>query len=158
MTEFAIQYVIGDATQPQGEGYKLITHICNDIGAWGQGFVLALSRRWPQPEAEYRAWHKSQTHFALGEIQLVEVAPDLSVANIIGQKGIWPLNGVPPIRYEAVRQGLKKVAEFALSKPASVHMPRMGAGLAGGKWPEIERIVEEELVGHAIPVTVYNLP
>jgi hypothetical protein len=29
---------------------KLICHICNDLGGWGKGFVLALSRRWEGPE------------------------------------------------------------------------------------------------------------
>jgi len=33
-------------------------------------------------------------------------------------------------------------------------MPKMGAGLAGGSWPVIERIVVEELVGKGIHVTV----
>lgn len=49
-----IQYITGDATDPTGGGNKIIAHVCNDIGAWGAGFVLAISRRWPQPEAEYR--------------------------------------------------------------------------------------------------------
>jgi len=35
-----ITYLVGDATQPQGEGVKVIAHICNDIGAWGAGFVI----------------------------------------------------------------------------------------------------------------------
>lgn len=49
-----ITYVRGDATAPRGEGVKLIVHCCNDPGGWGRGFVLALSRRWPEPEAAYR--------------------------------------------------------------------------------------------------------
>ncbi|MFJ6385555.1 hypothetical protein ACIQI7_36810, partial [Kitasatospora sp. NPDC092039] len=49
-----ITYVRGDATTPQGKGVKVIAHVCNDLGGWGKGFVLALSRRWPEPEAAYR--------------------------------------------------------------------------------------------------------
>ena len=41
MTE--IEYIKADATLPQSEGNIIITHICNDIGGWGKGFVLALS-------------------------------------------------------------------------------------------------------------------
>jgi hypothetical protein len=51
-----IMYINGDAACPQAKGVKIICHICNDIGGWGKGFVLAISRRWEQPEAEYRAW------------------------------------------------------------------------------------------------------
>ncbi len=53
----AIEYVSGDATRPVGDGCKVIVHICNDRGGWGKGFVLALSKRWKQPEAAYRNWY-----------------------------------------------------------------------------------------------------
>ena len=48
-----IHYRVGDATAPVADGPKIIAHICNDIGAWGRGFVLAISRRWPEPEKAY---------------------------------------------------------------------------------------------------------
>ena len=47
-----IHYLKADATAPQTEGNIIITHICNDIGAWGKGFVLALSKRWKTPEKQ----------------------------------------------------------------------------------------------------------
>src|SRR5215472_17179074 len=110
-----INYVVGDATQPVGAGPKIIVHICNDVGGWGRGFVMALSKRWREPEARYRAWHRGEedTPFTLGEVQLVQVAHGLWVANLIGQRDIHPTDGVPPIRYEAVRQGLRRVAADA---------------------------------------------
>jgi hypothetical protein len=37
-------------------------------------------------------------------------------------------------------------------------MPRIGCGLAGGKWEEISKIVEEELAQHGLFVTVLDLP
>lgn len=40
-----IAYKRGDATQPVGEGSKVLVHVCNDIGGWGRGFVLAVSAR-----------------------------------------------------------------------------------------------------------------
>ena len=49
-----IKYIKGDATRPIGDGSKLILHICNDVGAWGSGFVVALSKRWKEPEQKYR--------------------------------------------------------------------------------------------------------
>jgi O-acetyl-ADP-ribose deacetylase (regulator of RNase III) len=80
----SIHYVRGDATRPQGEGTKIIVHCCNTVGAWGRGFVLALSRRWLSPERAYRLWHRdgetrviinhtnkvinSSVKFALGEV------------------------------------------------------------------------------------------
>ena len=54
----SIAYRKGDATAPVASGAKIICHVCNDIGGWGKGFVLAISKRWPEPEAHYRAWYK----------------------------------------------------------------------------------------------------
>lgn len=155
-----IAYVQGDATHPQGSGAQIIVHICNDIGGWGMGFVLALSRRWPAPEQRYRAWHRlgDTAPFALGQVQFVPVGDTLWVANLIGQHDIRRANGVPPIRYDAVRQGLAQVAAFAQLHGATIHMPRIGSGLAGGDWTEISRIVANELIDTGIPVTVYDLP
>jgi len=101
-----ISYEKGDATAPLGDGPKVIVHVCNDIGGWGKGFVMAISKRWSKPEQSYREWHKHGTDvpFALGQVQFVEVEPSLWVANVIGQHGMHPVGGVPPIRYEAVRE------------------------------------------------------
>jgi hypothetical protein len=49
------------------------------------------------------------------------------------------------------------VADFALTKKATVHMPRIGCGLAGGKWEEVGQIVEQELVDRGVATTVYDL-
>ena len=156
----AIRYLVGDATRPAGDGNRIIVHVCNDVGGWGRGFVVALSRRWPQPEASYRAWHKDRTanDFALGAVQLVKVEEGLWVANLIGQHGLRPQGGKPPIRYEALASGLAKVAELAKKNAASVHMPRIGAGLAGGNWEAIEPLIVRELAERGLDVTVYDLP
>ena len=155
----SIKYVKGDATSPQGSGMKIIAHVDNDVGGWGRGFVLAVSKRWKQPEIAYREWYKNRyvtNDFSLGAVQFVHVQDDIYVANMIGQEGVYEKDGVPPIRYDAVRQCLKKVYEFAKEHNASIHSPRFGAGLAGGKWEEIEKIITEELVDRGIDVTIYD--
>ena len=157
MMSNSIQYIKGDATQPQSEGNQIIVHICNDIGGWGKGFVMAISKRWPEPEKKYREWFSSKEEFALGEVQLVQVTPSIWVANVIGQHKInRDEEGKPPIRYEAVHKGLEKVGEMALEHKASVHMPRIGCGLAGGTWERIEPLIESTLLSKNVAVTVYD--
>lgn len=153
-----IQYLKGDATVPQAKGTKIIAHICNDIGGWGKGFVLAVSKRWEEPEKEYRNWHRfrSKNNFALGEIQLVQVEKYIFVANIIGQKGIKTGSNGVPVRYDAIEEALGKLSNEALLLNASVHMPRIGCGLAGGKWEEIEPIIERTLLVKNVEVYVYD--
>ncbi len=152
-----IQYVQGDATRPAAAGNKIIAHVCNDVGGWGKGFVVAISNRWPEPEKQYREWFRSKENFALGEVQFVPVAADTWVANIIGQRDLKKDKaGNPPIRYDAVAAGLRKVGQFAKETGASVHMPRIGCGLAGGTWEEIEPIIQMHLSDRGVAVTVYD--
>jgi len=154
----SITYRKGDATAPVADGIKIICHVCNDVGGWGKGFVLALTKRWPEPEAQYRAWHQQgeAAGFRLGAIQLVEVAPALLVANMVAQRGVRPVGGVPPLRYDALRECLAALAERAASLGASIHMPRIGCGLAGGTWPEVEALIAATLVAASVPVYVYD--
>ncbi|QIL41055.1 macro domain-containing protein [Pedobacter sp. HDW13] len=152
-----IEYKKGDATNPSDNGNKIIVHICNNIGGWGKGFVLAISKRWKAPENSYRAWYLSKDNFNLGEVQFVQVEQDLWIANLIGQhKIIKDENGNAPIRYDAVEEGLRKVADFAGDLNASVHMPRIGCGLAGGEWGIIEPIIKETISKKDINTTVYD--
>lgn len=120
-----IRFTVGDATRPAAAGPIIIAHICNDIGRWGKGFVTALSRRWKTPERAFRDWFQSEGGFGLGELQLVEVEPSLWVANMVAQP------------------------------EAEVHMPRIGAGLAGGDWNVIEELISKKLAG--VSVVVYDL-
>ncbi|MFJ9868144.1 macro domain-containing protein [Streptomyces sp. NPDC101165] len=153
-----ITYVRGDATVPSVKGVKVIAHVCNDIGGWGKGFVLALSRRWPEPEAAYRAWHRDRARndFGLGAVQLVKVGPHVWVANMVGQRGTRTGSKGVPVRYEAIDTALGRLADEVIELGASVHMPRIGCGLAGGKWSRIEPLVTERLVSRGIAVTVYD--
>lgn len=152
-----ITYIKGDATNPAEPGNKIIVHVCNDVGGWGKGFVLAISKRWPEPESQYREWYKSGENFNLGEVQFVQVTPEMHIANLIGQHKLnKDENGKPPIRYEAILQGMIKVADHAKSIQASVHMPRIGCGLAGGTWDKIEPILLETLIAKNVNVFVYD--
>ncbi|WP_242695746.1 macro domain-containing protein [Desertivirga brevis] len=152
-----IKYIKGDATSPTAKGNKIIVHICNDVGGWGKGFVMALSQKWSEPEKKYREWYKSKDNFKLGEVQFVQVEKDTWIANVIGQRDIRrDKDGVPPIRYDAVASGLDKVGNFAKDFSASVHMPRIGCGLAGGSWDKIEPLVFTHIVDKLVDVTVYD--
>jgi O-acetyl-ADP-ribose deacetylase (regulator of RNase III) len=151
--------ITGDATSPQAAGPKVVAHVCNDVGGWGKGFVLAVSRRWPQPEQDYRAWYRGRSgnDFSLGAVRLVQVQSDFWVANMIAQRGIRTGRAGPPIRYDALERCLTSLADQAAALGASVHMPRIGCGLAGGRWDRIEPIIIRALCGRDIPTIVYDI-
>jgi O-acetyl-ADP-ribose deacetylase (regulator of RNase III) len=165
-----ITYTEGDATLPQGDGRKIIAHVCNNAGAWGAGFVMALSARDRGPERAYRAWElgsldyaiglRQSNRFRLGEIQICsfdrENQPLVWVCNMIAQEDTSWAGIRPPIRYGALAQCLALLRNQAKFGIASVHMPRIGCGLAGGTWDVVERLINKHL--HDVPVTVYDLP
>ncbi len=155
----AISYLKGDASLPQGEGPKIIAHVCNDIGRWGKGFVLSLSQRWAAPENAFKTAFSNGRSLALGDVQFIKVASDITVANMVGQHKIATRltgNSPAPIRYPAIEQCLTTLASYALDKQASIHMPRIGCGLAGGKWEMIEPIIERRLAHLGLAVFVYD--
>lgn len=163
-----IEYVVGDATLPLS-GNTIIAHCCNNIGGWGAGFVIPLAKQYPQTEQMYREWHKvgvmgieyiddlwRSIKFELGETQFVKTYAGY-VANIIGQDGIASHGSIPPIRYDALRKGLRTVAQEAQYRHCDVQMPMIGAGLAGGNWEIIEQIIDEELAQKGVKTTVITL-
>ena len=160
-----VSYVEGDATAPKRDGLKIIAHCCNNVGGWGAGFVVALSKKWARPEAEYRRWYHQhgdvKFRTLLGAMQLVPVEDDTMVANIIGQHGLKSSGGETPIRYDAISKGFGYIAQYAVQNPerkVAVHMPRIGCGLAGGSWSQIEPLIDKHFVARSIPVTVYDFP
>ena len=156
MTE--IRYLRGDATSPQAKGVKIIAHVSNDLGGWGKGFVLAISNRWSEPERQYRAWHRERAHndFGLGAAQFVQCEEYIWVANMIGQHGLKKGSKGPPVRYEAIEKCLGDVTAKARELGASVHMPRIGCGLAGGTWDKIEPLILAQLCECDVEVWVYD--
>jgi len=168
-----IQYVKGDATQPQGTGPRVIAHIVNDEGKWGSGFVVALSRRDAFAEECYREWHHQgvwydedlgRQPFQLGQTQIVALDPfPIFAANMVAQHGVRHSSSAPrAVQYDALEKCLSQLADFCLhlypeGAIASVHMPRIGCGLGGGSWDEIEPIIRKCLTERGVPVTVYDL-
>lgn len=149
-----INYVEGSALEPIGGGNKIIAHVCNNMGAWGAGFVMAISKKWKAPETIYRSRHYVY-NLNLGEVQHIQVQSDIYISNMIAQT----LENVRPLDDQALETCLFRVAALSDKiENASVHMPRIGCGLAGGKWKEIEPIIQKTLIKNNIPTYVYTLP
>lgn len=161
MTEIA--YAVGDATNSAGEGPRIVAHIVNDCGWWGRGFVMAVSARWPEVRRQYQRWYQNADgesgSLRLGVVQFVPVGDGIEIANMVGQRGVRQQRyAPPPIRYDALQQWLAAVGLRAIERRASVHMPRIGCGLAGGTWDRVEPLIVEHLVQRGVAVTVYDLP
>jgi len=153
-----IRYLVGDATDPKGTGQKIIAHIANDKSAnLGRGFGYAITQKWPNITYAIKQWMAEQEGgLELGKYHLVKVTEDISVFTMIAQHGFGPSRN-PRIRYHALSNCLFALSEIAKKSSASVHMPRIGTGYAGGNWDIISELINETLIQDGIEVTVYDL-
>ena len=157
-----LTYLIGDATQPiiRENEYIVIVHCCNTLGAWGAGFVIPLAKRYPNARSSYFIYiHKGNVK--LGDVDEVKVTDNIYVANLMGQKflGKGP-NGEIPCDYNAIEKGFLNIigSWFNRNEYYSIHMPRIGCGLAGGDWKVIEDIIKRTFIDMAnVDVFVYDL-
>lgn len=62
------------------------------------------------------------------------------------------------MRYDAIDQALRRLTERAADQRASIHMPRVGCGLAGGAWHRIQPLILTTLIAGGIDTTVYDPP
>jgi len=102
----------GSATSPRPDGGKsvVIAHLCNNQGAWGAGFVLAVNDLSMAPKAAYQALCRESEgkEVALGTLQFVETSiPNLWVANMIAQTDVEHYN--PPSMVDSMLKFISRL-------------------------------------------------
>lgn len=147
-----IVYKVGDLFEGvkkcvEAGNLVLIPHICNDIGAWGAGFVVPLGKFYPKAKDLYTAAGKD---LILGETILADDGV-VKVAHMIAQHKL----GGKAIRYAALAKCMTTVREKVPPKSVKIHAPLFGAGLAGGNWDFIEELIDE--VWGNYDITVWQL-
>lgn len=149
-----LHYLIGSALEPVKRP-AVIMHICNDLGIWGSGFVVAVSKKYQRPELMYRKWGTSVSNkYPLGEIQTIQVEDDVWICNMIAQHDIRMIDGVPPLRLDALKWCMESVNDAAIIRGATIHAPRIGAVRSGGKWEDIEKVIKSTLT---VDTYIYTL-
>jgi O-acetyl-ADP-ribose deacetylase (regulator of RNase III) len=159
-----IRWVSSDITD-LGAGTRpvVIAHVTsNSTRAWGrQGVAAALARVFPQAAAAYRSWAiASPDNLKLGHVH--ELPQELTgrpvtIVSMVAQEGYGP-GAVTRLNYAALRDCLERVAVIAQRRDASVHLPRIGAGQAGGRWDLIEATIVAQLCAQDVSVVVHTLP
>jgi O-acetyl-ADP-ribose deacetylase (regulator of RNase III) len=156
----SITYLVGDVTDPRGAGPKIIAHVVNNQASrWARHSVGGdLARRYPDAPVFFTTWVMDDpSMLALGEVHLLPVNNELTIASMVAQVGYGPSEDMR-LRYEALETCLHTVAAEARRTGASVHMPRIGTGQGGGRWPVIREILDRTMSRHGIPVTIYSPP
>lgn len=145
-----ITYYKGDIVKLSFTSPTIIMHICNIVNGWGKGFVLSLSSRWKEPEQIFRQEKQAK----LGQVQFVSVEPNITVANMFAQKFIRRITSEPSaIDLSALSKCLDQVVDYAHKNNAIIVSPKIGAGLAGEKWENIENILKK----YEAEINVYTI-
>jgi O-acetyl-ADP-ribose deacetylase (regulator of RNase III) len=151
----------GDATEPRGDRHKkVIAFIVNDkTPNWGAGFALGIRRKWPEAQTAFRTWATTNPSLlSLGNVFHSDVVDEeITTFQMICQHG-YGKSPTPRIRYAYLKICLEKLAQFASTHKASIHMPKIATGYGGGSWQLVEQMIDETLCARGLDVTVYELP
>jgi len=166
--------VYGDATEPQRIDVNeivFIPHVCNDLGGWGAGFVLALTKMSSFPEYMYKRTFQRFPDQEKRGITCFAPIPDnktITVCNMIAQSGYKSEHNLRPLNYPVLIKCMTDVAEWIQEKmemcevtevtipPHRIHCPKFGGDLAGGNWNFITCLIEDIWLAAGIDVVVYE--
>jgi O-acetyl-ADP-ribose deacetylase (regulator of RNase III) len=154
-----ITYILGDAGNPRGSGQRIVAQVVNDSAyTWGGGFSRVARERWPSAQKAFREWaEQDRSNLRLGKVHIADVDENFAVVSMVAQHGFGP-SPKPRIRYMALRTCLEQLGTVAAERNASVHMPKIGSGQAGGSWSIVRELVQEAVCARRIKVFVYELP
>ena len=154
-----ITYLRGDASRPRGSGPRILAQIVNDSAfTWGGGFSLTVRGRWPVAQEAFRAWaERERRNLRLGNVHVGNVDENFAVVSMIAQHGFGP-SPKPRIRYMALKSCLQRLGDIAAERSATVHMPKIGSGQAGGSWNIVREFVQEAVCARGVKAFVYELP
>ena len=143
----------GDLIQLAQEGkFDIIAHGCNCFCKMGAGIAKAIKAAFPEA---YRADLATEpgARAKLGTCScatIQAVGGNCDIVNAYTQYH-WQGKG-PKVDYAAVRNCCKWIKQRYTGK--RIGLPKIGAGLAGGDWPVIQHIIEEELVGEDVTIVI----
>ncbi len=147
--------VEGDLIQLACEGrFDVIVHGCNCFCRMGAGIAKSIRKAFPKAyEADCATREGDRTK--LGDISYAGAR--------VGGNELIVINGYTQyhcggegvrVDYDAVRSVMRRVklmcAEFRIG------YPKIGAGLSGGDWDKISRIIDQELDGEDHTLVVYK--
>lgn len=153
-----IKYQIGDLLSVK-EG--IIAHGVNCQGVMGSGVALAIRRKHPEAYLSYIEYIENfqnlykkefsdqefETKSLLGCMQITHTENEnLFIANCFTQDFYGTERR--HVNYEAVAQSFSELELYTYL--GTLHIPKIGAGLAGGDWKVISAIIESEFKGDVV--------
>jgi O-acetyl-ADP-ribose deacetylase (regulator of RNase III) len=132
-------------------------HGCNCKRTMGSGVAKALRAKWPQVYQTDLDYVECAGKKKIGKFSRANVGENKKVYNIYTQVEFLP-RGIDHFEYDGFKEGLSAVCDNMLKDGLkSLALPKIGAGLAGGNWSKIKKIIEEVSEEKGIDITIYEL-
>lgn len=160
----ALSYVQGDLFE-ESPRPAVLAHACNCLGSWGSGVAAGFKQKFPNAFVEYKRYcdkYAEDPSELLGTCQLIETQ-DSKTGQVVyiaclftsvrfGARVDGPEKIVTQTRLamQDLRKQLSKLSG-PIDANATIHMPKINAGLFRVPWRDTEKVLEE--VGQ--PCTVY---
>ncbi len=146
-----IRYIDGDLVR-DAEQFDVIGHCCNCFCTMGSGIAPQIKAKFPEAYVVDCATKKGDLN-KLGTITYTENTTPI-VVNLYGQFDYTGRRrNEMDLDYNALRTAIRSMKEKFSGK--RIGLPKLGAGLAGGDWAVIERILQEELAGEYVTIVNY---
>lgn len=120
-----------------------IAHGCNTRGVMGAGVAKIVKERYPEAFTEYKylcTVYESRPESLLGFNQIVKITSKRTIVNMFTQN--FMATDRRAVNYEAIAECFRRVNNDPDIKVIAI--PMIGAGLAGGNWEVISRIINDE--------------
>lgn len=136
-----IRYVTGDLIVEirnavlMGTGPHYFAHGANCYATMGAGVAAALAKAFPEVILADKRFGLPLGEARLGKVSVAELSAGTAVFNLYTQ-----LYGGPNFSGEALASAM---AELKARGVREVTIPKIGAGIGGGDWTEISRILED---------------
>lgn len=134
--------------------FDVIVHGCNCFCTMAAGIARAIQEEFPEAYAADLVTNKSDRK-KLGDFSFATVQRDEHEITIVNGYTQFHFHGESVlVDYNAVQRLFKKVKQQFSGK--RIGYPKIGAGLAGGDWERISRIIEQELADEDHCLVVYS--
>lgn len=122
---------------------------CNAMNSHGSGLAKSISEKWPQVKQKYHEFYDRKGYLNLGEFDVIPVEDRVSVVNLISQDN-YGYDGSLYVSYAAIEVGLENIIKYIEreSLEKTIHLPKIGCGLAGGDWTVVENIIRKVFLGN----------
>ncbi len=134
---------------------SIIAHGCNNCGVMGSGVARQIRNIFPDSYHHYKLYYKTSL-LNLGTVIYCHEGSKI-ILHCITQNGFGK-DGKKYVSYDAIKKCMRQINfdhNFNGRPVKALALPKIGAGLGGGDWNIISKIIEEELI--TIQPVVYEL-